>query len=66
MCLVDARRRGIYSASDTLGATAATSPGTPLSVSSSPSIHVTVNQAASQSEPLGHSSSSTLNASTNQ
>eukprot|EP00975_Prorocentrum_lima_P027371 5752774-Prorocentrum_lima.AAC.1 len=45
-CLVDARRKGIYSASDTLGATVATSPGTPLSVSSSPSIHVTVNQAA--------------------
>eukprot|EP00975_Prorocentrum_lima_P061290 12849100-Prorocentrum_lima.AAC.1 len=50
MCLVDARRWGIYSASDTLGAVAATSPGTPLSVSSAPSTLVTVNQAASQPE----------------
>eukprot|EP00975_Prorocentrum_lima_P056134 11770403-Prorocentrum_lima.AAC.1 len=53
MCLVDARRWGIYSASDTLGTVAVTSPGTPMSVSSAPSIHVTVNQAASQPESAG-------------
>eukprot|EP00975_Prorocentrum_lima_P006000 1295483-Prorocentrum_lima.AAC.1 len=35
MCLIDARRKGIYSATDQLGVIAGTSPGTPLSVPSS-------------------------------
>eukprot|EP00975_Prorocentrum_lima_P047882 10013610-Prorocentrum_lima.AAC.1 len=54
MCLIDARRKGIYSVSDTLGTAVGTSPGTPLSVSSSASVHVTVNQATSQSGPSDH------------
>eukprot|EP00975_Prorocentrum_lima_P030515 6400910-Prorocentrum_lima.AAC.1 len=32
MCLIDARRKGIYSATEQLGTVAGTSPGTPISV----------------------------------
>eukprot|EP00975_Prorocentrum_lima_P040836 8576830-Prorocentrum_lima.AAC.1 len=47
MCLIDARRKGIYSATEQLRAAAGTSPGTPNSVQSSTTtaeVSVTVNQ----------------------
>eukprot|EP00975_Prorocentrum_lima_P024525 5155629-Prorocentrum_lima.AAC.1 len=46
MCLIDTRRKGIYSATEQLGAVAGTSPGIPSSVQSSTTtaaVSVTVN-----------------------